>query len=84
MKKLIVMDLVRICGSDLTSGTSDEKCECMGYDNNSAPFFNSILFRDEVFWTFSVSHTLPFNACRTHLCSLSLEIAREWQLCYLS
>jgi hypothetical protein len=52
--------------------------------DNSAPFFDSILFRDEVFWTFSVSHTLPFNACGTHLCSLSLEIARERQLCYLS
>jgi len=33
MKKLIAMDPVRICGSDLTSGTSDEKCECMGYDS---------------------------------------------------
>jgi len=32
MKKLIVMDPVRICGLDLTSGTSDEKRECMGYD----------------------------------------------------
>jgi len=32
MKKLIMTDLVRICGSDLTSGTSDEKHECMGYD----------------------------------------------------
>jgi hypothetical protein len=32
MKKLIVMDPVRICGSDLTSGTLDEKRECMGYD----------------------------------------------------
>jgi hypothetical protein len=33
MKKLIVTDLVWICGSDLTSGTLDEKCECMGYDS---------------------------------------------------
>jgi hypothetical protein len=33
MKKLIVMDLVWICGSDLTSRTSDEKHECMGYDS---------------------------------------------------
>jgi hypothetical protein len=32
MKKLIVMDPVWICGSDLTSGTLDEKRECMGYD----------------------------------------------------
>jgi len=35
MKKLIVTDPVRICGSDLTSGTSDEKRECMGYDTES-------------------------------------------------
>jgi hypothetical protein len=33
MKKLIVMDPVRICGSDLTSGTLDEKRKCMGYDS---------------------------------------------------
>jgi len=32
MKKLIVTDLVWICGSDLASGTSDEKREYMGYD----------------------------------------------------
>jgi hypothetical protein len=32
MKKLIVMDLVWIW-SDLTSRTSDEKRECMGYDS---------------------------------------------------
>jgi hypothetical protein len=32
MKKLIVTDPVRIW-SDLTSGTSDEKRECMGYDS---------------------------------------------------
>jgi hypothetical protein len=32
MKKLIATDPVQICGSDLTSGTSDEKHECMGYD----------------------------------------------------
>jgi len=32
MKKLIATDPVRICGLDLTSGTSDEKRECMGYD----------------------------------------------------
>jgi hypothetical protein len=35
MKKLIVMDPVQICGSDLTSGTLDEKRECMGYDTMS-------------------------------------------------
>jgi len=33
MKKLIATDLVWICGSDLASGTSDEKRECMGYDS---------------------------------------------------
>jgi len=32
MKKLIVMDLVWICGLDLISGTLDEKREYMGYD----------------------------------------------------
>jgi len=32
MKKLIVTDPVRICGSDLISGTLDEKCKYMGYD----------------------------------------------------
>jgi hypothetical protein len=32
MKKLIVMDLVWICGLDLTSGTSDEKRKYMEYD----------------------------------------------------
>jgi ribonuclease HI len=35
MKKLIVTDPVRICGSDLTSGTLDEKRECMGYDRSA-------------------------------------------------
>jgi len=35
MKKLIVTDPVWICGSDLTSGTSDEKCKCMGYDSTA-------------------------------------------------
>jgi len=34
MKKLIMMDPVQICGSDLTSGTSDEKREWMGYDSH--------------------------------------------------
>jgi hypothetical protein len=32
MKKLIITDPVRICGSDLASGTLDEKRKCMGYD----------------------------------------------------
>jgi hypothetical protein len=32
MKKLIIMDPVQI-RSDLVSGTSDEKCKCMGYDS---------------------------------------------------
>jgi hypothetical protein len=35
MKKLIATDPVWICGSDLTSGTSNEKRECMGYDKYS-------------------------------------------------
>jgi hypothetical protein len=34
MKKLIIMDLVQICGSHLVPGTSDEKHECMGYDSH--------------------------------------------------
>jgi hypothetical protein len=41
MKKLIVTDLVQICGSDLTSGTSDEKHECMGYDSLNAATHDS-------------------------------------------
>jgi hypothetical protein len=36
MKKLIITDLDWICGLDLVSGTSDEKHECMGYDNHQA------------------------------------------------
>jgi len=45
MKKLIVMDLAQICGSDLTSGTSDEKCEYMEYDRAhvSASHFWSLI-----------------------------------------
>jgi len=35
MKKLIVMDLEQICGSDLVSGISDEKHKCMGYDSRA-------------------------------------------------
>jgi hypothetical protein len=36
MKKLIIMDPVWICGLDLISGTSDEKCKYMGYDTEPA------------------------------------------------
>jgi hypothetical protein len=36
MKKLIVTDPVWICGSDLVSGTSDEKRKYMGYDTQQA------------------------------------------------
>jgi hypothetical protein len=32
MKKLIITDPAWICGSDLVSGTLDEKRECMEYD----------------------------------------------------
>jgi hypothetical protein len=32
MKKLIITDLVQICGLDLTSGTLDEKHKYMEYD----------------------------------------------------
>jgi hypothetical protein len=45
MKKLIVMDPARICGSDLTSGTSDEKHKYMEYDRAhvSASHFQSLI-----------------------------------------
>jgi hypothetical protein len=46
MKKLIVTDPVWICGSDLTSGTSDEKRECMGCDTQVKRIPDGDILRD--------------------------------------
>jgi len=51
MKKLIVTDPVRICGSDLASRTSDEKREYMGYDNESANQISYTLTRSHLIST---------------------------------
>jgi hypothetical protein len=75
MKKLIVMDPVRICGSDLTSGTSDEKRECMGYDNDPILSFShfSCLFSLACILII-VSH-LPLKALSDCCaCNLSLNV----------
>jgi hypothetical protein len=34
--------------------------------DNNAPYFDSVLFREDSFWTFSVSSVVDFIACETH------------------
>jgi len=34
--------------------------------DNNAPFFDSILFREDALFTFSVSYAVHLNICKTH------------------